>query len=180
MVLFFLSISSVGVYSVATKISGLFTLVITLSVISAYTPQLLNRYKVENVKEVESYSRKRSYMVIVIGLIFTALCWLLLKTAFLRFVGEGYEGAFEPAIILLFSQFMLLALQMRGVFLLYKKKFKTQTLGLILSLTVNICLNVLLVPRYSITGAAVATSIAYVFSFLFIEYHCLKSLKTDY
>ncbi len=180
MVLFFLSISSVGVYSVSTKISALFTLVIALSVISAYTPQLLNRYKVGNVKDVESYSRKRSYMVIVIGLIFTSLCWLLLKTAFLTFVGETYEGAFEPAMILLFSQFLLLALQMRGVFLLYKKKFKTQTLGLTLSLIVNICLNVLLVPNYSIIGAALATSIAYVFSFLFIEYHCLKILKTDY
>jgi len=180
MVLFFLSISSVGVYSVSTKISALFTLVITLSVISAYTPQLLNRYKDGNVKEVESYSRKRSYMVIVIGLIFTALCWLLLKTAFLRFVGEAYKGAFEPAMILLFGQFLLLSLQMRGVFLLYKKKFKIQTLGLTLSLIVNICFNVLLVPSYSIIGAALATSIAYVFSFLFIEYHCLKILKTDY
>ena len=180
MVLFFLSISSVGVYSVSTKISALFTLVITLSVISAYTPQLLNRYKDGNVKEVESYSRKMSYMVIVIGLIFTALCWLLLKTAFLRFVGEAYKGAFEPAMILLFGQFLLLSLQMRGVFLLYKKKFKIQTLGLTLSLIVNICFNVLLVPSYSIIGAALATSIAYVFSFLFIEYHCLKILKTDY
>ena len=83
-------------------------------------------------------------------------------------------------MILLFGQFLLLSLQMRGVFLLYKKKFKIQTLGLTLSLIVNICFNVLLVPSYSIIGAALATSIAYVFSFLFIEYHCLKILKTDY
>ena len=89
-----------------------------------------------------------------------AVFWLsgtsLLTTVF----GEAYSGVFGALIILCSSQVISAFFGSVGIILTMSGREWVALVGLVVSTVINVVLNWLLIPRYGIEGAAIATGIS--------------------
>ena len=163
-----LNISDVGVYNIALQLAGVLEILIGPFQNSIY-PKLMEIYKKNYNSYIELYLK--------INTIFTQI-YLLLTIASIVVVKwlfpYVYTKEYSPAIlcygILTVSVFFKAngALQTGHMTLkrITKKSFYKTLFGLIL----NIILNLTLISKYGIYGAAIATSITQVFTIFIVDY----------
>jgi O-antigen/teichoic acid export membrane protein len=163
-------IQATGVYSVATSLAELLLFVplaIRLSlfpIISAGTTADANRLTPAACRHT---------------LLLTSILALILVTAgplaIHRLYGEVYAGAIIPLLLLLpgiilLSQSMIIFSDLSG-----RGKPGVAVVSTLLSLMLTIILDFVLIPKYGITGAALASSCAYMINFVvggfFFTYH---------
>ena len=182
---YFLDYSKVGIYSLGYKIAG----VINVFVIQSFTLSFLPiAYKMFEKPEAKKfYSKILTYFSLV--LLFCALGLSLFSREFLEIISKNKEFWFAYKIVpLLCLTFVFKGIQY--VFSLgfhYVKKTKYNAYIVICGLIVNFSLNFILVPKFGIWGAGIATVISSVFiavvfyfysqKFYFIRYEISKILK---
>ncbi len=89
------------------------------------------------------------------------LCLVFISPYLLDFFGqegESYELSYTPIIILAIGQLINVAVGSTGYILTMAKKEKLVMISVVLGCLSNLILNILLLPKYGITGAAIATS----------------------
>lgn len=84
------------------------------------------------------------------------------------FFGRSYIDAFIPLIFLLPGILVFSGCRVLSNDLASRGKPELNLYATILMTLINVTLNLILIPKYSIVGAAIATSIAYVFCFFYI------------
>ena len=152
--------SIVGIYSVSVKIytivKRIFQAVVIISV-----PRLSNYYTNSEMKKYRSLLRQMHNIVITIvipmlfGLIMTA------KNAILIVSGSEYlEGVNSLRILCLALIFSSLANYYISCVLLPLKNDKMILISTVISAIVNISLNLILIPKLSLDGAAITTVVA--------------------
>lgn len=173
---FFKGPSLVGVYSIAYTLStvAIFFLGPLSIVLYPTISKLWSEGKTEKVKSYISYSiRYFLFLSIpsVIGLYFLA-DQIILTLSTPEFVSGGNVIIFLAFGSLLYGIYLILS------YILTLAE-KTTVLGLILvsSGLLNIALNILMVPRYGITGAAVSTLITYLVLTLMVTYNVRKYIR---
>jgi O-antigen/teichoic acid export membrane protein len=162
-------ITEVGWYSAAYKIAG--ALIVPSSLIGAsFFPVLSKLFNESKEKFQETFKFYIKLMIIlaiavaIIGLIFSSYI-----------INLFYGQMFSPAVLALQILIIMSALNyIYGPFYLIliaankqKKVFQISFIGAL----INIVLNIILIPYYSLYGAAIATSITYIVLVVLAIYH---------
>lgn len=188
MINYYLGEEEVGIYTIGIQLSGILSILIGPVQNSIY-PKMIELYK-ESYEKYYNFFLLSNTAITQLYLVLTFLSIIVVKHLF-RYV---YKPEYNPAIvvysILAFSVFIKAVgslqtshLTIRG---LTQKSFYKTLAGLIL----NIILNSLLIPKYGINGAALATFITQFFVLIFLDFFIkeyrehafvqLKSFNTFY
>jgi len=151
----YLNLSELGIYGVGYKFSSIVILIST-AFSMALSPIVYNRYKDKNVQKDMS---RIFNLYVGIGMFFIFLISLFSKETIEIFT----DGKFHDAQYLMPIFYFTVGISLLTIFsmgLQIQKKTKTIALIAIIGAIFNLILNILLVPKYGLYGAAIATFIA--------------------
>lgn len=170
--------ATVGWYNAAYNIVDGLMFVIAGSLTGALYPLMSNHYKSSNkIKEVFTKSFRLLFFVgVVVALIVTAFSD---KIIFIIY-GAEYANSVMALKILIWAFFIICISTVSSTLLNSAGKQKIVAIGTCLGAILNISLNLFLIPRYSLEGAAFATVITEVFGFLIYFYYVMKIINPDH
>ncbi len=171
-----LDIEQVGIYSVAVRLFE-FWLFIPAIIISTFMPYLINLREVNN--ELYYYRLMQLYSFMFWMGIFVGIVTFVFGEDIIRLLfGEAYIGAYSALVLNIWSGVAISQGMARSIWLIGENLQKYRLYNNIIGAILNIVLNIILIPKYGIVGAAVATLFTqslgpWVFSFLW------KPLRTS-
>ena len=158
---FFIGLEAVGIYSIAALAEKIN--IINGSIGSAVFSKIKCSKNTELVNQI---IRLTLPFLIIINVVA-----IFLSEHFIHFVfGESFKNASQPFTILLIGFSILFISKPIKSYLIVIDKPSLLTVASILSLACNFALNILLIPRHGLMGAAIATSLAnsmYVITLIF-------------
>ena len=156
----------VGFYNAAAAISGIAYFIPTV-LVSALTPSLYRLYHADEARFERSFRHMTTFMTLSLSMI--AIVVTLLSR---RIVALLYGAAFLPAApVLALHVWTLIAVAYgltSSVWLAAERRTTVLMLRTVGGGLVNVVLNLLLIPRMGITGAAIATLVAMLLASIFI------------
>ena len=160
------SLEMVGVYSFADMFSQLYQLTILFPLIGAYYPHVMRSY-LSGKNIIIEEKKHRWVMIIILLLLLIGLCTAyFLGARLLRyFIPVSYSHAIIYIFPLLVGQILLTGVYFAQCFLQFKKRTMAMLALMTSALGINVILNALLIPRFQIEGAIVATVITYLVYF---------------
>ncbi|MFC1932408.1 oligosaccharide flippase family protein [Chloroflexota bacterium] len=177
---YFIGMSALGIYSVVYSLSEMFMFLFFNPIFLMLTPvisKLWNEDKKEDVKRVTKYSLKYALMFAIPA----AFGFCILGRSFLtKFTTAEFATGYYLIPMVASGYIFYLVSGMAGqVFLLVQK---TKFSGIILSsaCVLNIILNALLIPRWGITGAAIATTVTFFTEMLATIIVSSRYFRIDY
>ncbi len=179
---YFKGSAEVGIYSACYRIGIVMNLVITGFKV-AWTPFFLNLKDEEGNKEI--FSKVFTYFCyggLVVFLTFSLLADELVKINIAGYTLLNYQ--YWPGLVVI--PYILIAYLFSGLYvnLNIASFFQNKIRYLIISSGIgsisNIILNLILIPRYSITGAAIATMLSYMIMFFVLYYFSQRIFRINY
>ncbi len=150
----------VGVFSVASRTATLITVVL-LAVNSIAAPKFAQLYQSGDMSALGSTARQSARLMTVLAAPALAV-FILAPGLIMRLFGPGFGGGAVVLVILAISQFVNVAAGSVGYLLMMTGHERTMRNTVIGSAAISVALNVLLIPFFGVTGAAVATAVALV------------------
>jgi O-antigen/teichoic acid export membrane protein len=179
---YFKGTAEVGIYSACYRIGVVMNLVITGFKV-AWTPFFLNMKEEENNKEI--FSRVFTYFCY--GGLIAFLTFSLLADDIVKINISGYtllnESYWSGLVII---PYILLAYLFSGLYLnltvasFFQNKIKYLIISSAAGCISNIILNFILIPQYSMIGAAIATVASYFIMFVVLYFFSQKIYKIHY
>ena len=165
MIGFFKEAYSVGLYNGAIPIAQLLH-VIPVSIYSLFLPVLSSLYAAKNYDVF-----KKTYIITtkwgIIFNLFIVVVLFIFSNQILGFLfGTEYQQAGMALKVLALGYFVAYVAYNPEAILLVLNKTKLILYNSIVALIINVILNILLIPQYGITGAAIASSISFLVMFL--------------
>jgi len=155
------SFEQVAYYSVAIKLTTILSLVLA-SVNTVYAPTFAEWYSLKDFKSLKIGIKKSTRLIFV--LTFPAILVVLLCANFiLGLFGNDYTSAKSALIVLLIGQAVNALCGSVGVYMNMTGKQVVFQRILITAFAINVTLNLILIPKYGMLGAAIATSISTIF-----------------
>lgn len=151
--------SEVGIYSVAVK-TALLPNLILVAFNAIFTPMISDLFHRGEIRKVEGLFKTVTRWILLMSFPYTLIVALLSKEIMGLFSLEFAVG-WKPLILLVFSQLIsastgpvieILAMSGKQMVTLYNE---------IAAVVLNVLLNVLLIPPFGMTGAAIATGISW-------------------
>ena len=169
----------VGLYSLVCKIKLALTATGSILWISIL-PKSSQLWKEKQYVNFEKLSRKTLYLIFIIQFLITIICFAFTKEIIVIIGGNSYLGATNSLRILLLSLLPIGFSNILGGQVLipagYEKKLlKAEILGALF----NLISNIIVIPIYSIEGAAVTTVISEILVWFVCIYYIKKDLKMD-
>ena len=173
-----MSLHDVGIYSVAIKLYEAWIFIpyiVTMSLLPAIT-------KLKN-EDPERFKLRMMHLyrfIVVIGVIAASGSWFLSEWFIILAFGEVFKDAAMPMnIVMLAAIFVSIGSVTTRYFSVEKMENKIVT-RTVLAAIINIILNILLIPEYGITGAAIATLVCTFVSNYLIDWfdRDLKGLQS--
>jgi len=187
---FFSNSSEVALYSISSKIV-LMSSMILVAFNSVIGPKIAYYFSSNNLDKIERLIQKTTLSLFIIGSIIQILI-ILFGKLILSFYGEEYTQAYTALIILSIGQFAVLATGPVASFLIMTNKQKIHKNSVFISLVINFLLNLILIQKYGLLGAALATTISIIIKNIievfYIKYNVginiylnwVKIIKEDY
>ncbi|WP_198265489.1 flippase [sulfur-oxidizing endosymbiont of Gigantopelta aegis] len=164
-----LDAEQVGIYSVAVRLSE-FWLFIPGIMISTFMPYLVSLRETNN--KLYYFRLMQLYSLMFWMGIFIGIVVLFFGEGFIVLLfGEVYEGAYSALVYNIWSGIAISHGMVRGIWLICENLQKYRLYSIIISVTLNVIMNYILIPLYGIDGAAIATLLTqslsvWLFSFL--------------
>ena len=151
-------LDEVGKYAVASRVSGVINLVVT-GFLLALSPYLLSIYAED--RGLEKIMRGRALTYLTFGLTLASLCVTVFGREIVSLVAPAYDDAYKAVGPLTFSAvaFGLSGIVMAGISLARRTTYFALLAGG--AAGINVGLNLALIPRFGMVGAAVAAGAAY-------------------
>lgn len=167
--------SIVGIYSLSYSLASILN-VIWSALNSTWVPFY---YDYVTNKDLDSIQKKsKSYLQLYTTL---TIGFILLSPEVIKICGSrDFWSGINLVPILGLSMFMMFLYSFPVNFEFYNQKTINIAIGTILAAICNIILNFLLIPRYNMYGAAIATLISYALLFIFHQIICIKIIKNNY
>lgn len=147
---------TVAYYSSALKLTMIIAIVLS-SVNSVIAPKISEHYFSKQFNLLKDNIKKGTRLIFLVTFpLIIALA--LLPTFALSFFGESYISAKNALLILLIGQVVNAFCGSVGIYLNMTGKQKSFQLILVSALILNIVLNYVLIPKFGMIGAAIATS----------------------
>lgn len=163
----------VAIYSLAVKFSSVLKLVIVDSIKMAISPMIIQKINSPDNKRFYSKTFLYSSYVLMIGVIGISLFSLEL----IKFMSKSTEfwGAYGVMPLLTISVFFVNLRETTVYGLIIKKKTWIIGFIVVISCVINLLLNILLIPKFNIAGAAMATLFTNIFYWLGCYYFSQKA-----
>ncbi|MEO8514972.1 MAG: oligosaccharide flippase family protein [Ignavibacteria bacterium] len=179
---YFKGSAEVGIYSASYRIGIVMNLVITGFKV-AWTPFFMNLKSDESNKEI--FSKVFTYFCY--GGLIVFLFFSLFAVDMVRLNVGGYtllnEKYWSGLVIV---PYILIAYLFSGLYMnlnvasFFSNKIKYLIISSAAGCVSNIALNFILIPKFSITGAAIATMLSYMLMFVVLYYFSQKIYKINY
>ncbi|MGY0393731.1 flippase [Fusobacterium sp. SYSU M8A802] len=188
MIEYYLGVEDVGIYSIGVQLSGILAILIG-PIQNSLFPKLLELYK-EDYKKYYNFYLLSNTMITQFYLVITFISILVIKYTFNYVYSKEYTGAIAVYSILAFSIFFKANGSLQTGHMTIKNITKKSFYKTLLSLVVNIILNMILIPKLGINGAAIATLVTQFIALFLIDFFIeeyreqamiqLKSFNTIY
>lgn len=153
---------SAGHYSAAVRLcEGVF--IVSAIIVPSIFPNMVSLYK-DNIRKFDLYIGKFYFLFLTLGSLIAFFIWFFSDWIIISIYGGEYEESINvlkwyclsiPVVYLgdLFSRWIITT---DNIMLSIKRH--------VLGLSVNVTLNLILIPKYGISGAAIASFIGYLFA----------------
>lgn len=176
LIITFLDAEALGVYSVGYNLAMYVANMITFSLSYAVVPNYVKIFEQEGKKATEEFLKKCMHYLLIGVIPICVGYYAVSGDLIVTFASHKYASAaiFSPIILL---GTLLLGLNNVLNAGLYINKKSVAILSIMLSAVfINIILNVLLIPRYGVNGAAIATLLSCLAASLLTVYYSFKHL----
>ena len=153
---------SVAYYSIAVKLATVTALAL-ISVNIVIAPKIASIYNDKNFYQLKLILKKATRMNVVISLPIIIIL-LFFSEYVLSTFGSNYILAKNALWILLIAQFFNSITGPSALYLNMTGRQKKLNVILVISLLINVVLNIILVPDFGMLGAAISTTISFVIS----------------
>ena len=151
----------VGLYSVASRLGLLTNFFLAIS-ISALSPKIASLYADGKTREIEKMIQQITKGLFILGLT-SILFYTFFGKFILSFWGNQFIESYWVLGIITVGQFFNISTGSTGVFLMMTGHEKLLGRITLLSVIVNITINLFLIPLYGAVGAAIATTTTVTF-----------------
>jgi O-antigen/teichoic acid export membrane protein len=156
----FSTLENVGIYSLAYKF-GLLVLVLIVDPFDTTWAPL--KYKAVKEKDADRiYANVLTYFSFVAFFVALGIS-VLIKDVLVLMSGPGYFSAYKYVGLIAFSYVLYGIYRVVCLGIDLAKKTRIRAVVVIVSACINLILNYLLIPRFEIFGAALATVLSYIF-----------------
>ena len=153
---------SVAYYSIAVKLATVTALAL-ISVNIVIAPKIASIYNDKNFSQLKLILKKATRINVVISLPIIVLL-LLFSEHVLSTFGSNYILAKNALLVLLIAQFFNSVTGPSALYLNMTGRQKKLNVILVISLLINVVLNIILVPDFGMLGAAISTTTSFVIS----------------
>lgn len=167
--------SAVGIYDAANGIASNLTILPALLVGAAY-PRLSNLFMESKNNFMES-CKKLFKIILIMDLIIIPLFFILSKPLIFFLYGASYNNSAIVFKILLCSSFFAFLNSLLNYILFVVKKQKQYSFIIFICFIFNIIFNILLIPKFSYSGAAIATVFSQLLQFILLFTTVKKEFK---
>jgi O-antigen/teichoic acid export membrane protein len=162
---------NVGIYSVANTLAQLANMIIFYAITGSYMPHMLNSFAQhrDNVIELEAKNKLAMWAAMCASFVLISVGFASSKCILYFFIPKAFQESIGYMYLLLLGSIFLLGTQFLNCLIQFKKK--SLFLGLILCLpaSLNVILNIILIPHLELYGCVLATLISYI-SYFMITY----------
>lgn len=158
----FVDLSNVAFYSIAFFIGSILN-VPGKSLMIVTRPIISRAFADKRMQQVESIYKDTALNLSIVGVLLFTLLWLNIDDLFFL-LPENYREGKDVVLIIAAAQLFNLSAGQNGVIISVSKYYRFNMWALFFLLAVAIGVNLVLIPRMGITGAAIATLIS-IFSF---------------
>ncbi len=155
MIGYFMNAAAVGIYNIAMKTALMIGLILT-AFNSMFAPTISDLYSQGRFQDLQHIFKVVTRWVLTISLS-AFMVLMLLAGDILALFGPDFIPGVSPLRILSLAQFLNAAVGAVALMLSMAGRHRLVMYNSVASGTMNIILNYLLIPRYGITGAAVAS-----------------------
>lgn len=164
--------SAAGIYSFAYSIASLLS-VVWITVNSFYQPFFFSYMKNQDIEQVD----KKTKNFIELYTCGYAVFLFLIPELMTVYGGENFQGALWYLPIITLGIYFNFLYVFNSNYEIFYKKTKNIAKATTITAIINIVLNALLIPKYSIMGAAIATLLSSIVLFLIHLYYARKISK---
>jgi O-antigen/teichoic acid export membrane protein len=165
--------SDQGIYSATVGIAQMLSAV-GLAVNNVIYPHLSATWehgkRDEAVRNLDLAIRTTTVGLLILGLVLVLLGDFVIRLL----LGEAYAPGAQVLPYLVVFYLFSMSLWLFGVFSTLVEKTYVNAVGLVLALPLNVALNLMLIPRMGILGAAVATMLSYLAMWLIVVAICRR------
>ncbi len=173
----FLSTKDLGIYSVATQINGIFLQVPTLAN-SLLIPFFVTLQAENRTNLLNKYFQHTFPILVLIGGLGAILAAFSLYFLIPVIFGQEFSASVLPLWILLTASIVGLPVMIGYAALMHSGGLTyISTISAVLSATVNVAANFILIPRYGMKGCAWATFFTYLISSATFSFFLLRANK---
>lgn len=169
----------VGVYTAGYRFAGLISSFIIAPFGQAMAPYVFKQYA-ESIDEYRKTMGRifKYYWISIICILI--MYFVFVKELFNTFIGEQYVKGYNVIAILLFGVIFWGATSLLGATIIMKEKTKRMFLYTTISVLMNIGLNYLLIPKYGMYGAAVASLFSYIALYVMVYSYTQRLVFIEY
>lgn len=164
----YLVVEEVGVYTIGMQLSNILAILIG-PIQNSLFPKFLELYRNDYQKYYNFYKLTNT-IITQFYLIITLISIIVVKYTFKYVYSSQYDGAILIYSILAFSVFIKANGSLQTSHMTIKNITKKSFYKTLVSLILNIILNILLIPKYGINGAAIATLITQFIALFLIDF----------
>lgn len=151
-----------GIYSAAVRLSEVWNF-IPIAIVSSVYPSIVEAKALNDELFYSRLQRLYNFLSLV-GYVIAVPTTFLAGWLVTALFGSAYERAGTMLVILIWSGLFLNVGYARGSFLITMNWTKTNLMTFFIGCSINIALNILLIPQYGGVGASLATCIAIWFT----------------
>lgn len=153
---YFAADSHVGIYSAVVRLAML--IILGLQVVNAtFAPNISELYARGDLESIEKLLKVLTKWIFYISL-FVFVAFIVFRAEVLQFFGPSFTSGSRALVILCIGQFVNASTGPTGVILVMTGKQRWESLNTLGILGSNVVLNLILIPRFGIEGAAIATT----------------------
>lgn len=154
------NLRDVGIYQIGYKFSDLLAFMAP-ALLGAVLPLLIRAFP-DRVAEFRRTFRQAFVVFLAFGVFATVTFAVLCGPAIITLYEAKYAGSVRPARILLIGQALNLFTQLTFVTLVASGRRRIYPIATLVGVITNVTLNFILIPKYSVMGAAIATVVTEV------------------
>ena len=173
---YFRTPTEVGIYNAAVPTAFLMYIVPS-TLLTLFIPVLTELYAKDKKEVLGHLDRRITKWIISINLALLGIFYLFSKSILQILFGNDYIAGSTALIILSTGYFLTYSLSTTTKVLVIIKRTKLVFINTLIVTLVNIVLNLYLIPKYGINGAAIATAIAFFTRFILLLIESYVILK---
>jgi len=158
------TLDNIGIYSLADSFGQLYQLLILTPLLSSYVPYIFEKFSKERegILEIDKWNQKNMWVSMLAMFIIISVGFFAVKNFLYWILPEKYFRSINFIWLILIEQTVFLGSHFATCYLVFFKKSYILAGLVIFSSVLNLILNILLIPVFSIDGCIFATIISYI------------------